>query len=94
MGVRTGAAPVADCGCAAARRAYRREPRIWSDVGDARTVDWNDVPVWDGAERRAGRLGRVRWAHHPAAAAASAIFLCHVFIGEEGDADADPEREW
>jgi len=29
----------------------------------------------------------------PAAAACLAVFLCPNFIGEEGDTDADPERE-
>ena len=90
MGVRTGATRVADCGCAAARRGHRWELRIWGDVGDARTVDGNDVPVWDGAECRAGRLGWVRRADHPAAAASAAVF----FIGKEGATDSDSEREW
>ena len=58
MGLRTRAAFIADCGCTAARRAHRREPRIWGDVDDARTVDGNGVPVWDGAGRRVERL---RW---------------------------------
>lgn len=92
MGVRTGATRVADCGCAAARRGHRRELRIWGDVDDARTVDGNGVPVWDGAECRAGRLGWVRRANHPAAAAApTAVFLCRVFVGKEGATDADSE---
>ena len=68
MGVRMGAARVADCGCAAARWGYWREPRIWGNVYNARTVDGNGVPAWDGAECRAGRLGWVCRARHPTAA--------------------------
>ena len=84
-GVRTGAAFIPDCGCAAARRNHRREPRSWGDVVDARTVYGNGVPVWDCAKCRA---------RHPAAAAFPAVFLCRIFAGEENGADSDSNWEW
>jgi len=65
MQVRTGAARVANCGCAAARWGHWREPCIWGDVDNTRTVDGNSVPAWDGPECHAGRLGWVRRARHP-----------------------------
>jgi len=92
MRVRTGAARVTHCGCAAVWWGHWREPRIWGDVDNARTVDGNGVPAWDGAECRAGRLGWVRRARHPTAAVSPAIFLYRILIGEEGDTNADSER--
>ena len=92
MGVRTGAARVADCGCAAARWGHWRKPRIWGDVDNARTVDGSGVPAWDGAEYHAGQLGWVCRARDPTAAVSPAVFLYRIFIGEEGDTNADCER--
>src|SRR6266705_4691298 len=49
------------CGVPSAVRrwGHQWEPRIWCDIDDARTVDGTSVPVWDGSECRAGRLGYV-----------------------------------
>jgi len=55
----------------------------WSDIDDAWTVDRNYVPVWDDAECRACHLVVV---------APTAIFFCHIFIGEESGADS--KLEW
>ena len=65
---------------------------MWRNVDDARTVDGNSGPVRDGAECRTGPLKWVRHARHPTAAASPAVFLCGIFISEEGYTNADSER--
>jgi len=52
------------------------------------------VPLWDGAERRPGRLGWLCRAGHPTAPASPVIFLFHIFIGEESGADPNSVQEW
>ena len=90
-GVHPRAARVADRRREAARwgpwHRRRRWLRIWRDVvDDARAVDGDGVSVRDGAERRAGRLGRVNRAR------AASFHLPTTSIDAGGSPDADTER--